>query len=74
MPALFQGPLLSAATASSRSIRVIDQFGSSRRSSTPSVALMMPAPISTTSVLARSDTGRLVPSLAAPLPGYPDGC
>ncbi|COX84929.1 Uncharacterised protein [Mycobacterium tuberculosis] len=53
---------------------MIDQFGSSRRSSTPSVALMMPAPISTTSVLARSDTGRLVPSLAAPLPGYPDGC
>ena len=51
MPALFHGLLLSAATASSRSISVIDQSGSSRRSNAPSVALMMPAPTSTTSVL-----------------------
>jgi len=37
-------------------VTVIDQSGSSRRSNAPRVALMMPAPTSTTSVLADSDT------------------
>ena len=50
MPALFHGSLLSAAAPSRRSISVIDQSGSISRSSAPSVALMMPAPTSTTSV------------------------
>jgi len=61
----FHGLLLSAPTASSRSITVIDQSGSSRRSNAPRVALMMPAPTSTTStrVVPTSDTGSLVLSL-----------
>jgi hypothetical protein len=45
--------------------QVMDQFGSTRRSRAPRVALMIPAPISTTSVLPSvetvvSDTGSFV--------------
>jgi hypothetical protein len=72
---LFHGLLLSAAAASSRSIRVIDQFGSSRRSNAPSVALMIPAPTSTTSVCAvaaGSDTPIACPSFDCAGPGYPE--
>ena len=82
MPALFHGSLLSAAAPSRRSINVIDQSGSSRRSSAPSVALMMPAPTSTTSVFVvlaplGSDTcslilrGRTSADHGLPGSGYP---
>ena len=62
MPALFHGSLLSAAAASRRSTSVIDQSGSTSRSNAPSVALMIPAPTSTTSVFGE------VPSRLSPLP------
>ena len=51
MPALFHGSEDSAAAASRDSKTLIDQLGSSLRSRVPSVALMIPAPTSATSVL-----------------------
>src|ERR1700694_653382 len=77
VPALFHGSLLSAAAPSRRSTKVIDQSGSTNRNSAPSVALMIPAPTSTTSVLwvIGSDTGWLVlrgRARLSQIPGYPD--
>ena len=54
MPALFHGPELSRPGWSSRSSSVIDQSGCSDFSSEPSVALMIPAPTRSTSVVMRS--------------------